>query len=67
MGPNVRFTGAVIVIIIVGISEPAYILSSQAYDRLNTSINMTMIEKSKYIEKIDNWLEMQTIGNVTIN
>ena len=67
MGLNVRFTVAVIAIIIVGFSASAYIFSSQAFDGLATSINMTMIDKSKYIEKIDNCLEIQTIGDVTLN
>ena len=58
---------AVIAIIIVGFSASAYIFSSQAFDGLATSINMTMIDKSKYIEKIDNCLEIQTIGDVTLN
>ena len=67
MGLNVRFTVAIIVIVIVGFSASAYIFSSQAFDGLATSINMTMIDKSKYIEKIDNCLEIQTIGDVTLN
>ena len=67
MGLNVRFTVAVIVIIIVGFSASAYIFSSQTFDGLTTSINMTMIDKSKYIEKIGNCIETQTIGDVTLN
>ena len=67
MSLNVRFTVAVIAIIIVGFSASAYIFSSQAFDGLATSINMTMIDKSKYVEKIDNCLEIQTIGDVTLN
>ena len=67
MGLNVRFTVAVIAIIIVGFSASAYIFSSQAFDGLATSINMTMIDKSQYIEKIDNCLEIQTIGDITLN
>ena len=67
MGLNVRFTVAVIVIIIVGFSASAYIFSSQTFDGLTTSINMAMIDKSKYIEKIDNCLEIQTIGDITLN
>ena len=67
MGLNVRFTVAVIAIIIVGFSASAYIFSSQALDELTSSINMTMIDKSQYIEKIDNCLEIQTIGDITLN
>ena len=67
MGLNVRFTVAVIAIIIVGFSASAYIFSSQAFDGLAGSINMAVIDKSQYIEKIDNCLEIQTIGNITLN
>ena len=67
MGLNVRFTVAVIAIIIVGFSASAYIFSSQAFDGLTSSINMAVIDKSQYIEKIDNCLEIQTIGDVTLN
>ena len=67
MGLNVRFTVAIIVIVIVGFSASAYIFSSQTFDGLTTSINMAMIDKSKYIEKIDNCLEIQTIGDITLN
>ena len=67
MSLNVRFTVAVIAIIIVGFSASAYIFSSQAFDGLTSSINMAVIDKSQYIEKIDNCLEIQTIGDVTLN
>ena len=67
MGLNVKFTVAVIAIIIVGFSASAYIFSSQAFDGLTSSINMAVIDKSQYIEKIDNCLEIQTIGDITLN
>ena len=67
MGLNVRFTVAVIAIIIVGFSASAYIFSSQALDGLTSSINMAVIDKSQYIEKIDDCLEIQTVGDVTLN
>ena len=67
MGLNVRFTAAVIVIVIVGFSASAYIFSSQSFGGLATSIDMIMVDKSRYIEKIDVCLEIQTIGDVTLN
>ena len=67
MGLNVKFTVAVIAIIIVGFSASAYIFSSQAFDGLTSSINMAVIDKSQYIEKIDDCLEIQTIGDITLN
>ena len=67
MGLNVRFTAAVIVIVIVGFSASAYIFSSQPFDGFATSIGMTMVDKSQYIEKIDDCLQTQTIGDITLN
>ena len=67
MGLNVKFTVAVIVIVIVGFSASAYIFSSQPFAGLATSINMTMVDKSQYIEKIDDCLQTQTIGDITLN
>jgi hypothetical protein len=67
MGLNVRFTVAVIVIVIVGFSASAYIFSSQPLDMLANSISKTMIDKSQYIEKIDECLEKQTVGDITLN
>ena len=67
MGLNVKFTVAVIVIAIVGFSASAYIFSSQSLAGLATSINMTMVDKSQYIEKIDDCLQTQTIGDITLN
>ena len=67
MGLNVRFTAAVIAIIIVGFSASAYVFSSQPLDGLTDSIGMIVIDKSQYIEKIDDCLYTQTIGDVTLN
>ena len=52
MGLNVRFTVAVIAIIIVGFSASAYVFSSQSFDGITASVDMAMIDKSQYIEKI---------------
>ena len=67
MGLNVRFTVAVIAIIIVGFSASAYVFSSQSFDGITASVDMAMIDKSQYIEKIDDCLEIQTVGDVTLN
>ncbi len=67
MGLNVRFTVAVIAIIIVGFSASAYVFSSQPIDELTDSISMMAVDKSQYIEKIDDCLYTQTIGDITLN
>ena len=64
MGLNVRFTVGVIVIIVVGFSASAYFFSMNPF---TDSISMMMVDKSQYIEKMDECLSKQTIGGVTLN
>jgi len=64
MGLNVRFTVGVIVIIVVGFSASAYFFSMNPF---TDSISMMMIDKSQYIEKMDECLSKQTIGGITLN
>ena len=64
MGINVRFTVGVIVIIVVGFSASAYFFSMNPF---TDSISMMMIDKSQYIEKMDECLSKQTIGGITLN
>ena len=67
MGLNVKFTVAVIVVVVVGFSVSAYIFSSQSFNGITTSIDMAMVDKSQYIEKIDDCVQSQTVGDVTLN
>ena len=67
MGLNVKFTVAVIVVVVIGFSVSAYIFSSQSFDGVTTSIGMAMVDKSQYIEKIDDCVQSQTVGDVTLN
>ena len=67
MGLNVKFTAAVIAIVVVGFSASAYVFSSQPLDVLTDSIGMMVVDKSQYIEKIDDCLYTQTVGDVTLN
>ena len=64
MGLNIRFTVGVIVIIVVGFSASAYFFSMNPF---TDSISMMMIDKSQYIEKMDECLSKQTIGGITLN
>ncbi len=64
MGLNVRFTVGVIVIIVVGFSASAYFFSMNPF---TDSISMMMVDKSQYIENIDQCLSEQTIGGITLN
>ena len=64
MGLNIRFTVGVIVIIVVGFSASAYFFSMNPF---TDSVSMMMVDKSQYIEKIDQCLSEQTIGGITLN
>jgi hypothetical protein len=64
MGINIKFTVGVIVIIVVGFSASAYFFSMNPF---TDSISMMMIDKSQYIEKMDECLSKQTIGGITLN
>ena len=63
MGINVKFTVAVITIIVIGFGGSFYIFSSGLMD----GIKIASFDKSKYIEKIDDCMNSQFIGNVGLN
>ena len=67
MGINVKFTVGVIVIIVVGFSASAYFFSMNPLGEFTDSISIVTVDKSKYIEKIDQCLSEQTISGVTLN
>ena len=67
MSLNVKFTAGVIAIVIVGFSVSAYVFSSQPLDDLTDSIDIMMIDKSQYIEKIDECVNVQSVGDVALN
>ena len=63
LGINVRFTVAVLAIIVIGFGGSFYIFSSGLVD----GIKISTFDKSKYIEKIDACMDSQTVGNVGLN
>ena len=58
-----RFTVAVIAIIAIGFGGSFYIFSSGLMD----GIKIPTFDKSKYIEKIDDCMDSQFIGNIGVN
>ena len=60
MGINVRFTVAVVAIIVIGFGGSFYIFSSGLMD----GVKILTFDKSKYIDKIDACIESKFIGNV---
>jgi len=61
MGINVKFTVAVIAVVVIGFTTSSYFFSTQP---ISTD---WMFDKSKYIQKIDACLESQSFGEISIN
>jgi len=61
MGINVKFTVAVIAVVVIGFTASSYFFSTQP---ISTD---WMFDKSAYIQKIDACLESQSLGDITIN
>ena len=61
MGLNVKFTAAVIAIIVIGFTTSSYFFSTQPIS------SDWMFDKSKYIQEIDACMESQTLGEISLN
>ena len=61
MGINVKFTVAVIAVVVIGFTASSYFFSTQP---ISTD---WMFDKSAYIQKIDACLESQSFGDISIN
>jgi len=61
MSINVKFTVAVIAVVVIGFTTSSYFFSTQP---ISTD---WMFDKSKYIQEIDACLEAQSFGDITIN
>ena len=61
MGINVKFTVAVIAVVVIGFTASSYFFSTQP---VSTD---WMFDKSAYIQKIDACLESQSFGDISIN
>ena len=61
MGLNVKFTVAVIAVVVIGFTASSYFFSTQP---ISTD---WMFDKSAYIQKIDACLESQSFGDISIN
>ena len=60
MGINVKFTVAVIAVVVIGFTTSSYFFSTQP-------ISIDLYDKSKYIQEIDACLESQTLGEISLN
>jgi len=61
MSLNVKFTVAVIAVVVIGFTASAYFFSTQPIS------GDWMFDKSKYIQEIDTCLESQTLGDISLN
>ena len=61
MGLNIKFTAAVIAVVVIGFTASSYFFSTQPIP------SDWMFDKSKYIQEIDACLEAQSFGEITIN
>ena len=61
MSLNVKFTAAVIAVVVIGFTASSYFFSVQPIS------GDWMFDKSKYIQEIDACLEAQSFGDITIN
>ena len=61
MGINVKFTVAVIAVVVIGFTTSSYFFSTQPI-----STNW-MFDKSAYIQEIDACLESVTMGEISLN
>ena len=60
MGLTVKFTVAVIAVVVIGFTASSYFFSTQP-------ISIDLYDKSKYIQQIDACLESQTLGEISLN
>ena len=66
-GVDMRFKVTIIAIAVIGFTASAYVFSSEPMDELTGAISISMIDKSQFIDQIDQCLEKQTIGDITLN
>jgi hypothetical protein len=58
---NVKFTVAVIAVVVIGFTASSYFFSTQPIS------GDWLFDRSKYIQEIDTCLESQTLGNISLN
>ena len=61
MGINVKFTVAVIAVVVIGFTASSYFFSTQPIS------GDWLFDRSKYIQEIDTCLESQSLGNISLN
>ena len=60
MSVNIKFTAAVIAVVVIGFTASSYFFSTQP-------ISIDLFDKSAYIQEIDTCLESVTLGEISLN
>jgi len=66
-GFDMKFKVTIILIAVIGFSASAYVFSSEPFGEMTDSISISMIDKSQYIAQVDECVQNQTIGDITLN
>ena len=66
-GLDMKFKITMILIAVIGFTASAYIFSSEPMSNLADTINISVMDKSQFVDQIDQCLEKQTIGDITLN
>ena len=66
-GFDMKFKVTMILIAVIGFTASAYVFSSEPMGDLTNTINISIMDKSQFIDQIDQCLEKQTIGDITLN
>ena len=66
-GVDMRFKVTIIAIAVIGFTASAYVFSSEPMGELTGAISTSMIDQSQFIDKIDQCLGKQTVGDITLN
>ena len=64
---DMKFKITMILIAVIGFTASAYIFSSEPMGDLTDTINISMMDKSQFIAQIDECVQNQTIGDITLN
>ena len=66
-GLDMKFKVSMILIAVIGFTASAYVFSSEPMSDLTDAINVSMVDKSQFIAQIDECVQNQTIGDITLN
>ncbi len=66
-GLDMKSKITIILIAIIGFTASAYVFSSEQMGDLTDAINVSIVDKSQFIAQIDECVQNQTIGDITLN